>query len=301
MGKNNVTKQQIQDARKADLYDYLMRHHSDALIKEGHSIRLRDNHSMSIRAGYSGYMDFSTGEHGNAVDFLIKHMGYTFVRAVQALAGDDSQREDFVNTIVSTTASSRTDVQKTKEIVLPTPLDGQYTQLYTYLTGRGIPSDVIDMLIGYKLLYQDKVHNNAVFVNIRKNYAEIRGTYMHGKPYHSVIRPRKEEFWSFPSGEHPQMAYICEAAIDAISLCVIHRYAGVDIAAHYCSIGGVTNQAAIDNIVAKVPTAKLAVDNDPAGDACASRNNKLERILPIGKDWNEDLQQRLERYICKKI
>lgn len=296
---NNVTKQQIQDARKADLYDYLMRHHSDAITKEGHSIRLRDNHSVSIKVGYSGYMDFSTGEHGNAVDFLTRHMGYTFVRAVQALAGDDRQGEDFVNPSVSTTASSRTDVQKTKEIVLPTPVDGPYTQVYTYLTGRGIPSDVIDMLIGYKLLYQDKVHNNAVFVNIRRNYAEIRGTYMHGKPYHSVIRPQKEEFWSFPAGEHPQMAYICEAAIDAISLYVIHLYEGVDIAAHYCSIGGVTNQAAIDNIAAKVPTAKLAVDNDPAGDACALKNINLDRIKPAGKDWNEDLTERINLYAKK--
>lgn len=296
MSKNNVSKRQIQAARKADLYDYLMRHHSDALIKEGHSIRLRDNHSVSVKVGYSGYTDFATGEHGNAVDYLVRHMGYSFVDAVRALAGDDSQREDIVlPTVVPTT----TGTQETKEIVLPTPLDGQYTQLYTYLTGRGIPSDVIDMLIGYKLLYQDKVHNNAVFVNIRRNYAEIRGTYMHGKPYHSVIRPAKEEFWSFPSGSCPRIAYICEAAIDAISLYVIHRYAGVDIAAHYCSIGGVTNQAAIDNIVNKVPTAKLAVDNDPAGDACASKNINLERIKPDKKDWNEELTERINLYAKK--
>lgn len=83
---NNVSKEQTVSARQADLYTFLMKHHSSNFKTEGDSIRPVDNHSISIRKGYNGYKDFSTGETGNSIDFLKNYMGYTFVEAVQALS-----------------------------------------------------------------------------------------------------------------------------------------------------------------------------------------------------------------------
>ena len=55
MSSNTVSKEQIRKARMADLYRFLKKHHMDDLLIEGHSIRLKGNHSVSIKQSYSGY------------------------------------------------------------------------------------------------------------------------------------------------------------------------------------------------------------------------------------------------------
>ena len=85
-----------------------------------------------------------------------------------------------------------------------------------------------------------------------------------------------------------RLEYICEAAIDALSLMLIHRQQGKTDPAVYVSIGGVANQQAIDRLKRQIPSV-LAVDNDPAGDGCRARNPDLPTLIPVGKDWNDDL------------
>ena len=52
------------------------------------SIHPKDNRSLSIKQGYSGYLDFSTGDKGNSVDFLVKYMDYQLDDAVFALCDE---------------------------------------------------------------------------------------------------------------------------------------------------------------------------------------------------------------------
>ena len=54
-------------------------------VMEGRSIRMLDNHSISIREGQTGYRDFATDESGNSVDFLVRYMGYELDDAIFAL------------------------------------------------------------------------------------------------------------------------------------------------------------------------------------------------------------------------
>ena len=82
----NVSKEQATSARCADLYDFLVQYYDFNFKHEGDSIRPVDNHSISIKKGYNGYKDFATKETGNSIDFLIKHMGFDFINAVQALS-----------------------------------------------------------------------------------------------------------------------------------------------------------------------------------------------------------------------
>ena len=54
----------IQRARRANLYDYLLDCHPNQVVREGDSLRLLSNHSVSIKTGYSGYTDFATRDTG---------------------------------------------------------------------------------------------------------------------------------------------------------------------------------------------------------------------------------------------
>jgi hypothetical protein len=136
---------------------------------------------------------------------------------------------------------------------------------------------------------------NVVFVSPGRDYCEIRGTLTYvDRPFHGCMKTQPDRFWYLTNCRLPQKpatAYICEAAIDAASLLVLHRYAGITEPAAYISIGGAANQQTIRRIKTKIRTV-LAVDNDEAGQKCRDRNPELDVIVPVCKDWNDDLQQR---------
>ena len=279
--KIQVSSEQIRAARQADLYDFLRARHADDVKIEGNSLRLKDNNSISIRRGYAGYKDFSSGETGNGIDLLTRYLGYSMPEAVLALGG---------SVVATGTIGKTTAPPQTKDIELPAKAQ-DYRKLFAYLlTQRKIPADVVQRLIDQNLLYQAERTNNAVFVNRKRDFAELRGT-LSEKPFHGVLKTEADRFWSFEGspvvpGEVPR-AYICESAIDAISLYLLHRSRGEDTRAHYCSLAGVANQQTIDRIK-RHSHAILAVDKDAAGDRCRKQNKDIPHAVPEHKDWNED-------------
>ena len=280
--KIHVSTEQIRAARQADLYEFLRNRHAADVKIEGNSLRLKDNNSISVRRGYAGYKDFSTGETGNGIDLLTNYLGYTMPEAVLALGGSA--------VATGTTGQTTTPPPRAKDVEFPARA-GDYRQLFAYLqTQRKIPAEVIQRLIDQSLLYQAKETNNAVFINRKRDFAELRGT-LSQKPFHGVLKTQPDRFWSFEGtpigqGEVPT-AYICESAIDAISLYLLHTSHGEDTRAHYCSLAGVANQQTIDRIK-RHSHAILAVDKDAAGDRCREQNRDIPHILPKTKDWNED-------------
>ena len=293
MAEMPVPKELIRAARRADLYNFLLEQHPDEVEesrKDRNSLWLKDNHSISIKRGYTGYTDWATGETGNSLDLLVRHLGYNLTDAVLALTGTVAtlpvQRRDPPRpTMTSSTPE------------LPAPYAGRYRQLLAYLTQtRGLPIEAVQQLIDRGLLYQDAAHNNAVFVNAARTYAEIRGT-LSSVPYHALA-PNSDYYacWWFVGGpdgisiDTPcDTAMVFESAIDAISLYAILHSCGDEPVTRYCSIGGVGNQQRIDLIRQYHRKTILAVDNDAAGRACLQRNPALPTRRPKHTDFTADL------------
>ena len=311
-----VNHEAIKAARRARLYDFLLSRHPGDVEREGDSLRLCCDHSVSVRRGYSGYKDFATGETGNAIECLTRYLDYEFPDAVTALCqfcGIPLQGQERA---VPAPGTARTpQVDKTpvdvpkraqeppqaaqRAFAPPEPLQGPYRQLYAYLTQqRGIPARLVQELINRKLLYQEAGHNNMVFINSVRTYAELRGT-VSGAPFHGMVSGSAlEDFWWFKPGPPASLvsaAYICEGAIDAISLYLLRQRFPLPAGDNpmYCSIGGVANQQRIDSIKAAMSAAGrqtiLAVDNDEAGEKCRQRNPDCFSYVPKSKDWNADL------------
>lgn len=313
----HFTREQLQQARVTDLYDFLMFYHSSDFRIDGNSIHPVANKSISIKQGYCGYIDFATDEKGNSVDFLTRHMGYQLDEAVFALCGEGA--------VVTTGLSDRQEptIEKLPP-QFPEPINASYKQLYAYLMNRGISADTIKMLIDLKIMYQDE-HNNIIFANKERTWGERRGTntyadtrcvhraecdnfaksdhdwcsYMDScdrykkDAYRGMIANSREDgFWWFQVGDgKSDKIYVCEASIDAISLYELHLLDGIKENAVYVSIGGTAKQPAI-NRLKQHSRVILAVDNDSAGSECRKRNAELECIIPKFKDWNEDLKAR---------
>ena len=283
----HFTTEQLQQARNADLYEFLLTNHSELFKKEGTSIHPINNHSLSIKRGYHGYLDFATGDKGNSVDFLVRYLNYSLNDAVNALC----RKEILINNV----GSQQKEAIKGLPPVFPEPFDGIYKNLFAYLVKRGISRTTIQILIKQGLIYQECKHNNIVFINKERDWGEIRGTFDIGqKSFHGVVANcRANGFWWFQTSEATKRIYICEASIDAISLYELRMREDTDEQAVFISIGGATKQPAIDRIKkgAKAKGIKviLAVDNDKAGNVCREKNPDLEYLIPTNKDWNEDL------------
>lgn len=280
-----VTREQIQTARKTNLFNFLCTHHADEVEPDRHgkTLRLVANHSISVKNDYSGFLDFASGEKGNGIDLLTKYFGYDFQSAVLALCGTS----DFSFSL-SSKIETRTEMKKEKiqQIQLPPPAK-DYRRLMAYLVKtRHIPAYIIQPLIGNGLIYQADKSNNAVFVSSKKDFAELRGT-LTDKPYHGIVAgSRHNGCWAFAIGTNPNVAYICESAIDALSLATL-----TGEVAYYVSIAGASKQDAINRIKQSQLKVIIATDNDQAGDVCRERNKDCDTIRPTEKDWNEDLQK----------
>ena len=271
-----VTREQIRQARRAPLADYLLSKYPSEFKSVGTSIYQRSNPSLYVKKSVPGYHDFSTGAHGNSVDFLIQYKGMSFNEAVLALCGPKAVSSGF-----------KADPAQMNQFALPQEGTLPFSRVCDYLTNRAIPSDCVEQLIKERLLYEDSPYGNAVFVNPQKDYCEIRGTGQ--QKFHGCRKLKPDRFWYILNGSTPPTcAYICESAIDAVSLMIIQHLAGYHGAAVYISIGGVGNQQTIDRIKTRI-SAVLAVDNDAAGQACRARNPEMMAIIPRAKDWNDDL------------
>lgn len=290
------TKEQMQAARNADIYGYLLTYHSKDVIREGRSLRLRTNHGVVVRKDVPVYKDFSGDTWGNPVDLLTKYLGYPIADAVNALSGRYGRA-------VPDPAPSRREEAPSGvgHIRLPNAEDGPFRRVYAYLSRRGISPETIRMLINRKLLYQSADHSNCVFVTPERDFAEERGTNTY-RPFHAIPEgARHDGFWYFkPHPGKTDGVVVCEAAIDAISAYELDKLKHRPGNYVYVSIAGVSKQAAIDRIKKHLPVI-IAVDNDAAGQGCRDRNPECAVRIPHHKDWNEDLAAYRSRVRNKTI
>lgn len=292
--RSTVTRDEIRRARGAPLYEFLVSNHMGLFRQCGSSLYMIDHDGIYIKQGFSGYNDFSSNEHGNPIDFLMSHLGYSFTDAVKALNGyflpSTGNGDADILSIDGNTVFQGNDPMA--PIHLPVAAQKPYRNMYAYLIKRGIPVQLIRQLEEQNLIYQEHLTNNIVFLNKEKDYCELRGTFTYAEvPFHGCRKTGPDRFWYMSgSGSKPQTAYVCEAAIDAISLYIIHKKARMAETSLYISIGGVANQKAILRVKGLLPVV-LAVDNDCAGDECRKRNPDIPSIMPVCKDWNEDLQK----------
>jgi len=287
----SVSKEAICRARNADLFAFLTSYHPSEIIHEGRYIRLKEHHSIVIEKGHSHYVRYSSNdETGNPIDLLVSYLGYSFCEAVAALNLSLLEGVSYPDIV----SGAPQDVKiSSGEIVFPQMGEQPFRRVYAYLTStRMLSPKVVNWLIRTGLLYQDEQFGNAVFINAEHTYAEIRGTLSNIK-FHRCIRAVGDtSFWCFKTSNMPiSIAYICEGAIDAISLYELHRSRWhMNLPATYCSIGGVGNRRLIEAIEQEgYSRLILAVDNDSSGERCRQANRHLECLVPKEKDWNECL------------
>ncbi len=269
-----VGRNQIQAARRADLHDYLLQYHSETVKKAGHNRLQHIDHDSLIITKGKGYCHNSINETGNGVDYLTKYLDYSFQRAVAALAAFSGVQEP---------------IAYAEPYQRPKTLQGAYKRVFAYLTvTRKIPRDVVTELISQNLLAEDPQHN-CVFVSSSCDYAELVGT-LSDVRFKGIVPGSDSDGYWLMGNPNAKTVYICESAIDAISLFSVARALRDNSDLAYVSIGGL-KPAAVRRLQEQFSECVLAIDRDDAGDKFAQAFPELRRIRPKFKDWNEDLCQ----------
>ena len=145
-----VTKEQIRQAREADLFAYLERHERGVLKRDGPNYRHKEHDSLVYVTAKNYWYWNSRGKRINALDYLMEIRGYGLVDAVNALAGPAMQYS-FPSRDSQDYAAAR-QARKPDHCYLPWQKKCA-TSYVSYLQKRGISTVVIKRCTQLGILY----------------------------------------------------------------------------------------------------------------------------------------------------
>ena len=280
-----ISKELIKQARQTDLATFLI-NKGYKLIRNG--TRYRHSEHTSLVFTKNSYYWNSRAESGNSIDYLVKHLGYSFNQAVYELTKEKN-----------TPKPTNLECFNIDNITL----SNNYNRAFAYLNKtRFIDNNIITQLKNNNHLFMDD-HNNIVFPMYDENNkivgAELQGTLTY-KNFKGISKNSKYGYgFNIKTSHQPKKAFFFESAIDLISFYQL---------CEYCFLDNIDNSILVSmaglkpNIVEHTLKAfkidfkpLLCVDDDKAGQAFIndfkSQNKAYEALLPPDdyKDWNEYL------------
>lgn len=283
----HFTEQQKTQARQTDIAE-LLRSQGETLKRSGSESEWMDGgQKVTIRGNLWYHQYEQVG--GDAVDFVRRFYNKSYPEAMEYLLGGSG----------GTLAVSPSVQKEEKPFVLP-PKNDNMRRVFAYLLNRrGIDREVLYAFVHKGMIYESADYHNAVFVGFDSNgnakHAHKRGTGSESS-YKGNVSGSQPEYSFHWSGQSDTL-YLFEAPIDMLSFISMqkegwrqHSYAAS------CSVSDrVLFQTLKDN--PNIRQVVLCLDSDEPGQTAAKRiADKLfvqgiasEILVPVHKDWNEDL------------
>ncbi len=285
------TEAQKEEARQTDLVSFL-RLNGETVLPSGSEFQWHHNgQKITIRRNvwYNQYE--RTG--GDAISFAETFYNYSYQDAVNLMLA----MQCCITSAPETTHPAQ-------EFVLPKK-HGNMRRVYAYLLRqRGIDKEVLDAFIYKKMIYESAEYHNAVFIGYDKD-GNPRHAHKRGSGSSSTYKgnaPASSPDFSFHWVGADDTIYLFEAPIDMLSFISMHKagWRNHSYAAACCISDIVLWQCLHDYPYIK--RVGICFDNDKYGqEAAQSISEKLTRmnienrvLVPVKKDWNEDLLSRKE-------
>lgn len=290
------TKDQVERANQVDLEE-LLRRGGENMVRSGRELRLESDHSVTVNG--NRWYDHATEQGGYALSFVRQHYNMDFSDAMKLLLGEDGQKP-------LPPAKKKPETER-KPFILPESSETM-RRVYGYLlTHRKIDRDVLTEFVRAKLVYEDAVYHNAVFVGIDEHgvpcHAHKRSTNSEGKAFRINVEgsnPAHSFHWQ---GQREKL-FVFEAPIDLLSY--ISLYPDDWQQNSYVALCGVAEHAMVEQLRQQpdISDVFLCLDNDKAGHAASNRLKErlnelgdyhVDRLCPQNKDWNDDLKESMEQ------
>ena len=298
----------IEQARQIDLLTYLQACEPHELVRiSANNYTTRTHDSLKISNGKWMWWSHRIGGY-NALDYLVKVKGISFVEAVETLMGRAA--------VLPSVVCAAPQKEQPKILLLPerSPTTDRVTE---YLFGRGIDYGIIESCISCGLIYESLPYHNAVFVGYdrerKPRYAAFRATNS-SRIMGDCSGSDKHYSFRIADGKGDEL-HLFECAIDLLSYATLEVLAGRDWRAdNLVSLSGVylskkrpeesKTPMALSQFLSENPNVRkiaLHFDNDAAGrNASLAIKAKLADRFEIkdcppqyGKDYND--------FLCRKL
>ena len=298
----------IEQARQIDLLTYLRNCEPHELVRiSGNNYTTRTHDSLKISNGKWMWWSQRIGGY-NALDYLVKVRGISFVEAVETLMGKSA--------VMSVLTVRPKQEEKPKVLLLPEK-SKTTDRIREYLFSRGIDGAITDECIKKGVIFESLPYHNIFFVGFdekqKPKYAAFRATNSRrilgdcsGSDKHYSFRLADSE---------SKEVHLFECAIDLLSYATLAKLSGRDWhKENLVSLAGVylpkekieestTPAAVVKYLDGRPDIEKIHIhfDNDNAG---RKATEALKAILPKkyeifdeppkkGKDYND--------YLCKQL
>ena len=296
----SFTKEQREQARRTDLANFLVSR-GEKVKKSGSEYEWFDGSQKVTIRGHLWYHQYEQ-KGGDAVDFVRRFYNKDYAEAVEML----------LNNCGGQIITSPPIEKEHKPFELP-PRNDRMSRVFSYLLlTRGIDKDVLYEFVRRKMIYESSDFHNAVFVGYdssgKPRHAHKRGT-VTSNPYKGNVAGSQPEFSFHWHGTSDKM-FLFEAPIDMLSYISMHKENWQEHSyAASCSV----SDRVLFQCLKYNPNIKnvfLCFDNDEAGQTANKRiaeklnsmNIKSKILIPIHKDWNEDILngERTDE-ICRQV
>jgi len=281
------TDEQIARACKVNLVDMLQRQ-GEKLKKEGTVYRWM-RYDSTVICGNQWYRH-SREVGGGPIQFMKHFYGMDFRDSMKYLLEGEEGGE-----LVQTEHRHEPKIK-----FEPPEMSKNMHRTFAYLIKtRGIDADIVQHFVSEKKIQETEEHHNVAICGYDKDgvmkQMHLRSTLTGSRFFQDVDGSDKQYYFRHEGADNT--VYVFEAPIDMLSYITMNKD---DWQEHsYVCLGGVAVDA-LKNILdnnEKLNQVYLCVDRDEAGDKTVKRIEpmltereiKWERLLPEGKDWNEDL------------
>lgn len=297
----------IAEAKRLDLLTYLKHYEPQELVRfSGNTYTTRTHDSLKISNGK--WMWWSQGIGGrNALDYLVKVKGLSFLQAVETIMGTSS---------VLPMPCPKQEPEQPKILLLPKKSASNH-KITDYLFGRGIDIEIIQDSIRKGLVFESLPYHNVVFVGLDEGgiprYAAYRAT---NDARIMGDCSGSDKHYSFRlAGTDEHEVHLFECAIDALSYATLLKRSGENWREkNILSLAGVYSPkqkiedskipVAVEGFLKLYPNMKrifVHFDNDSAGRNAtkvlqiklSDRYEVVDSPPPSGKDYNDFLCSQL--------
>ena len=291
-------RQAIEDIKQNVSIEEMAAHMGLTTKRIGTYITLKEHDSVRIDLRNNTYRQYSTGEYGSVIDFVINFGNYDTKTAIQLLS--EYRGSASFKPFIAVTESEKSPVC---DFELPQKAES-FKNIFAYLIKtRKIDINIVSNWIKNGNLYQDK-KNNCVFVGYdtegKASFACKRGTNTN-KRFVADVTGNDYKHCLYINNNTDTLV-VTESPIDLMSVQTILYAKGRDFQKYnYCALSGTEKYEAVKNIVLENPNITnvvLGLDNDNAGITAIDNiksilpaNIKVTPFLPQNeKDWNAELQ-----------
>lgn len=283
----HFTEEQKTQARQTDIVSLLISQ-GKTVKRSGSEYEWKDGSQKVTIRGNLWYHQYDR-VGGDAIDFVRRFYNKSYPEAIEYLLGN-------CNGVLITAPPV---VKEKKPFELPKPYRNM-DRVKNYLHYvRGIDEDIIETFANENMIYESADYHNAVFVGFDKNgiprHANKRGI-GRGSTFKGNAESSMDEFAFHRIGKGKSL-YLFEASIDMLSFISMHKE---NWKTHSYAASCFVSDRVLFQCLKDYPYIEkvyLCLDSDEPGQTAADRiSTKLfalgiesEILIPIHKDWNEDL------------